>query len=122
MARFALNYIDDAATARVTLVSPAGRVYTNVSNYDPLDGWGVHLCGHTDDGEQPTTVANYPMGKGAPRLWQLARDVAECGKDEADFIVDLVTPGGIVDDFWSNRQLWPRAIEAWNSAPPTPGT
>lgn len=116
---WATNYIDDAATKRVTLRSPKGTVWTGVSNYDPIEGAGVHLCGQSDDGEQPTTVANYRMRDEAEarQLWELARSVAECAsREEEDFLVDLVTPDGIEADFSSNRQLWPRAIEAWNNA------
>lgn len=123
--RWRLNYIADAATKRVTLRSGMGRVWTNVSNYDPLEGCGVHLCGQSDDGEQPTTVANYRMRNEAEarRLWELARSVAECSsREEEDFLVDLVTPDGIEDDFSSNRQLWPRAIAAWNELSSTGAT
>lgn len=119
LGRWSLGYIDDAATARFTLVSPRGTVFEDVSNYEPLEGSGVHLCGQSDDGKQPTTVANYPMRSKveARFLWELARSVAECAsRDEEDFLVDLILPDGIVDDFSSNRQLWPRAIEAWNFA------
>ena len=113
------NYIPDAATARVTITGRDGRKWEGNSNYDPLDGFGVHLCGQTDDGKQPTTVANYQMRneQEARKLWALAREVAECPtRDEEDFIVDLILPEGTVDDFSSNRQLWPRAIAAWNAA------
>jgi hypothetical protein len=106
--RWTLDYVPDAATAR----------WHGNSNYEPLEGCGVHLCGQTDDGQQPTTVANYRMRDAteARDLWQIARSVAECAsRDEEDFIVDLVLPEGIVADFSSNRQLWPRAIEAWNA-------
>lgn len=117
--RWQLDYIPDAATARCTIVSPrTGEAWHGNSNYDPLEGCGVHLCGQTDDGQQPTTVANYPMRdiNEARVLWQLARTVAECAsRDEEDFLVDLVLPEGIADDFSSNRQLWPRAIAAWNA-------
>lgn len=115
---WATNYIADAATARVTITSPDGRKWEGNSNYDPLEGSGVHLCGQTDDGQQPTTVANYPMRNEAEarELWQIAKDVADCVfRDQEDFLVDLVTPDGIADDFSSNRQLWPRAIAAWNA-------
>lgn len=119
MDRWFLNYVPDAATSRRTIVGPDRRQWHGNSNYDPLEGYGVHLCGQTDDGQQPTTVANYRMRDEAEarRLWMLAKDVAECAtRDEEDFIVDLVTADGIVDDFSSNRQLWPRAIEAWNAS------
>jgi hypothetical protein len=90
-------------------------VSDQVSNYDP-PATGVHLCGVTDDDQQPTTVATYcaPADK-ARDLWRAARAVAECSKDEADFVVDLFVDDQVEDDFWSNRQLWPRAIASWNA-------
>ena len=112
-----LDYVPDAATKRVTIVGSDGRRWEGNSQYDPCD-LGIHLCGQTDDGEQPTTVANYPMASEdeARQLWELARGVAEVtDRDEEDFIVDLNLRDGCVDDFSSNRQLWPRAIEAWNA-------
>lgn len=114
------DYVDDAATKRVDIRSPGGRLWTGNSNYEPPAS-GVHLCGQTDDGKQPTTVAVYPMQAGeARRFWQTAREVAMCGRDEADFVVDLCVADSIDDDFWSNRQIWPRAIEAWNTAKADP--
>lgn len=121
MMGWTLGYIEDAATYRTTVRSPRGTVFTDVSNYDPLEGYGVHLCGQSDDGQQPTTVANYPMADEAEarELFELARSVAEVhDRDEEDFIVDLITADGLVDDFSSNRQLWPRAIAAWNERHP----
>lgn len=106
--RFTLNYIEDAATAR----------RDGNSNYDPPRN-GIHLCGQTDDGEQPTTVARYPMpADTARRLFALAREAAATASEEEgeDFIVDLCIDGDIVDDFTTTRQLWPRAIAAWNEA------
>jgi hypothetical protein len=113
--RWSLDYIEDAATVRRSIHRPDGTLFTDkASNYDPPAN-GIHLCGQTDDGKQPTTVAVYIMPAGqAWDYWTLAKEVAECGKDEADFIVDLCMDDSIEGDFWSNRQLWPRAIEAWN--------
>lgn len=115
--RWQIGYIDDAATYRTTVTSPAGFVHTDVSNYNP-PRIGINLCGQTDDGEQPTTVAAYRMASAseARSLWNMAKSVAECGEGEGDFIVELLIDHDTYDDFWSNRQMWPRAIEAWNAA------
>lgn len=115
---WAANFIEDAATKRVTLRRLNGSVLCEgSSNYDPPIN-GVHLCGQTDDGEQPTTVASYPIRPAeAKALFELARSVAECSKGEHDFCVDLVLDRDIGEDFYSNRQLWPRAIAAWNTRP-----
>lgn len=88
------------------------------SNYNPCS-CGVHLCGQTDDGKQPTTMQNYPAATEdeARQMWLVARVFAECEEDEADFIVDLMIDDEVQFDFWSNRQIWPRAIEAWESKP-----
>ncbi|WP_414902492.1 hypothetical protein ACMT1E_04480 [Sphingomonas flavalba] len=114
--RFTLGYIDDAATARRTVYRSDGSLLSDcVSNYHTPTN-GVHLCGVTDDGQQPTTVASYPMNRAEARsFWEAAREVAECAEDEYDFIVDLCISDQIYEDFRSNRQLWPRVIEAWNS-------
>lgn len=64
--------------------------------------------------EQPTTVANYRMINVAEalRLVVLTRSVREYeNRNEEDFPVELVLPDGATDDFSSNRQLQPRAIE-----------
>lgn len=114
---WSLDYIEDAATKRIDIKSPSGKVWTGNSNYDPPEN-GIHLCGQTDDGEQPTTVAAYPMA-GQIAAFLMAKEVAECGKNEHDFVVDLMINGSIEEDFYSNRQLWPRAIEAWNAATPS---
>lgn len=97
-------YIENAATWR----DADGN-----SNYMPCDN-GVHLCGQTDDGEQPVTLQNYPFPHNARHMWQAAKDVAECPYGEPhDFVVDLMIGGDLVDDFCSNRQLWPRALAVW---------
>lgn len=120
MTTWTLGYIDDAATARIDIRSRDGQLWVGNSNYDPLPGGGagVHLCGQTDDGEQPTTVANFEMACAdeARTAWNLAREAAACDFEDADFIVDLFIDGDGNDDFPSNRQLWPRAIAAWNDA------
>lgn len=115
---WATDYIEDAATTRRSIYRSDGTLACDKSsNYDPPDN-GVHLCGVTDDGEQPTTVASYPMHRERARvLWLAAKMAAECGREEADFVVDLCIDDSINEDFWSNRQFWPRAIEAWNSTP-----
>lgn len=118
MTRWTLDYIEDAATARLTIRRRGRPDLDDNSNYAPLEGAGVHLCGQTDDGKQPTTVANYRMmdHAEAQHLWTLAKLAAECAsREEEDFLVDLVTSNGIIADFSSNRQLWPRAIDAWNA-------
>jgi hypothetical protein len=111
-----IGYIENAATCRRPIFRADGTLFTDkASNYDPPEN-GVHLCGQTDDGEQPTTVAAYPARRSdAAALWAVAKEVAECGRDEADFVVDLFVGGDVESDFWSNRQLWPRAISAWNA-------
>lgn len=111
------SYVEGAATLRVSIYRPDGSLFCDdASNYDTPEN-GVRLCGQTDDGKQPTTVAAYSMRPAIAELnWRLAREVAMCGREEADFVVDLCIAGSIEDDFWSNRQLWPRAIEAWNTA------
>jgi hypothetical protein len=111
-----LDYIEDAATRREAIRFRDGRICDPcASNYDPP--WtGVHLCGQTDDGIQPTTVAAYAMRAAeVGRLFVAAKSAAECVKGEHDFIVDLCIGGDIIEDFYSNRQLWPRAIDAWNA-------
>jgi hypothetical protein len=112
---WSLDYIEDAATVRRSIYRPNGTLFTDkASNYDPPEN-GIHLCGVTDDEEQPTTAAVYPMPPAlARRLFDVAYDVARCEREEGDFVVDLCLADSIEEDFWSNRQLWPRAIEAWN--------
>jgi len=74
---------------------------------------GIHLCGQGID-DSAATAAAYPMSADrAQQLFATARDVAECAEDEGDFIADLFIGGDIVDDFWTNRQLWPLALTAW---------
>jgi hypothetical protein len=111
-----VDYIEDAATARRSIYRRDGSLFTNkASNYDPPAN-GVHLCGVTDDEGQPTTMAVYRMAASeACEAFEAAKAVAECDKDAADFVVDLCIADSIENDFWSNRQVWPRAIEAWNA-------
>jgi len=111
------NYIEGAATIRRSIYRRDGSMFTDcASNYDPPTN-GIHLCGVTDDELQPTTAAVYRVGADKAReLFDMAREVAECGEDEGDFIVDLCQRDEITEDFRSNRQLWPRAIAAWNAA------
>lgn len=111
------DYIDGAASMVCKIYRPDGSLFCDQSsNYETPDN-GIHLCGQHDDGQQPTTVATYEMsGDEAAYAFQLAKEVAECGKDEADFVVDLCVDSSIIDDFWSNRQIWPLAIRAWNTA------
>jgi hypothetical protein len=81
--------------------------------YDPPEN-GIHLCG-SDIHDAAATAAVYPMSaKVARDLFAVAKEAAECGKEEADFVVDLFVNGDVVEDFWTNRQLWPRAIDEWN--------
>lgn len=118
---WSLNYIENAATKRRVVMYRGKIADPNASNYDP-PATGVHLCGQTDDGEQPTTVAAYPMpARMARELWAVAREVAACPEGEEDFVVDLMV-GGLSgpEDFFSNRQLWPRAIGAWNNRASSP--
>lgn len=108
------NYIPDAAT-RLVKHQWRGRTY-ETSNYDPPDN-GVHLCGQHADDEQPYTAASYPMGAdNARKLFLLAKAAAETPREEGDFVVDLLIGGDIEDDFWTSRQMWSRAIAAWNVA------
>lgn len=87
------------------------------SNYDPCVV-GLHLCGQCqapgDDFEQPFTVANIPARDHdqAKAMFEAARAVAECSEPESDFICDLCLGNPLsgtetVDDFYTNRQLWP---------------
>lgn len=105
MARWSLNYIEDAAIVR----DRDGN-----SNYDPPHT-GIHLCGQTDDNEQPTTVASYSLPPAQAHIfYERARAAAQCEPEEADFMVDLFIRGSSATEFCSNRQLWPRAIAEWN--------
>jgi hypothetical protein len=107
------NYIEDAAT-RVETSVYRGRQYRHSNYRTPVDG--IHLCGQHSNGEEPCTTAVYPMRPDeARRLFEVAKTVAEVERDGGDFVVDLCIGGDITDDFYSNRQLWPRAIEAWNA-------
>lgn len=112
---FRLDYVDGAATTRRSVIRRDGTLFTDrASNYEPPDN-GIHLCGVTDDGLQPTTVAVYRASANrALIMFELAKAVAECSREEADFIVDLCRHGSIDLDFHTNRQIWPRAIEKWN--------
>lgn len=75
---------------------------------------GLHLCGSTIDDEQPYTAANFPARDyaGAREMFAAAKAAAECCGDEADFCCDLMIGGDHVDDFWTNRQLWPALAAA----------
>lgn len=111
---FTVDYIEDAATKRVNYLR-RGKTY-EASNYDTPEN-GIHLCGQHVNETEPTTVAAYRLSSDlAVRLFDVARDIACVEKDAGDFVVDLCLDGDIVDDFYSNRQLWPLAIAAWNAA------
>ena len=79
--------------------------------YDP-PYTGVHLCG---EGAFEASATAWRMDLDEPRarqLWESMREVAECGKDEADFVADLCVDGDVVADFYTNRQLWSAALRA----------
>lgn len=92
------------------------------SYYAPCE-IGLHLCGFGQapgcDVEQPFTAANLPAPNHATAqaMFDAARREAECPKDEADFLCDLNlgspdTGTECVDNFYTNRQLWPRLVRA----------
>lgn len=94
------------------------------THYDPCV-IGLHLCG--DASGQPYTAANVPARthEQARAMFEAARSVAECSKDEADFLCDLnlgSVRGGVehVDDFWTNRQLWPQLVALARAPLPAP--
>lgn len=93
--------------AEIDLAQPSIDQRGN-SNYAPCRT-GLHLCGATPDGEQPYTAANFPADgrSDAMLMFDAAKAIAECGKEEADFCCDLMINGDHVDDFWTNRQLFP---------------
>ncbi len=74
---------------------------------------GLHVCGATQDGERPLTIANYPMKSAdeARRIFDLVRK--EFGEREGDLVVDLfIGPYDLVDDFETRRQMLPRIAAA----------
>lgn len=103
-----------AYATRVCVTLWRGRQHEH-AYYDPPSN-GVHLCASGAFGAA-ATAARYPMSaRQARALFKLARQVAECGSEEGDFVADLFIAGDVEDDFWTNRQLWPLAIAAWNKA------
>lgn len=88
------------------------------SNYNPC-AIGLHLCGHIDDskGAQPYTAANIPARTHdqAKAMFDAAKAIGECSEEAADFCCDLNLGEARngpehVDDFWTNRQLWPAIL------------
>lgn len=71
---------------------------------------GVHVCGADHDENRFFTIAQMPFrtGKQARAAWESCRAECEVERDAADFVVDLNTEEGTVEDFWSNRQMLPR--------------
>lgn len=111
---YSAELIADYATRRDYTTSPTTGVHEHAF-YDPPTN-GIHLCG-CDMNDAAASAAIYAMpAKRARDLFSLAQSVAECGKDEGDFVVDLCIAGDMEDDFWTNRQLWPLAVAAWNAA------
>jgi hypothetical protein len=114
---FSADLIDGYAT-RVEVTHWRGKPHEH-AYYDPPEN-GIHLCAQGAF-EASATAARYPMGaKRARDLFVIAKAVAECGPDEGDFVADLCVSGDIIDDFWTNRQIWPQAIAAWNLHPERP--
>lgn len=67
---------------------------------------GLHLCGATDDGEQPTTVGNWELSPAEARVafkW-IADRVDDVPPDQADFILDLQLNDDCDDGLACNRQ------------------
>lgn len=97
---------------RVCTTKHRGRIHEHAYYDTPTNG--IHLCGQGAF-EASATAARYPMSAPeARRLFAIAKGVAECTKDEGDFVADLFVAGDVEEDFWTNRQLWPLAIKAWN--------
>ncbi|MDH4746645.1 hypothetical protein OMP43_21700 [Sphingomonas sp. CBMAI 2297] len=105
----------------IDLIEPRFDAHGN-SNYHP-EKPGLHLCGiceHPDGigdalGEQPYTAMNLRAHSDAEALhmWHAARAEAELPNREGeDFLCDLNTREGHVDDFSTNRQMLPRLIAA----------
>lgn len=112
-AYFSADLIPNYAT-RTCTTRWRGRTFEHAF-YDPPEN-GIHLCA-VGAFEAAASAAIYPMpAKQAREFWEMARDVAACERDECDFVVDLCVGGQIDEDFLTNRQLWPRAINAWNAA------
>lgn len=109
---YSADLIADYATLRAYSRSPSGKIYEH-AYYDPPHN-GIHLCG-ADMNDAAATTACYPMPKEqARRAFELAKAEAECDREVGDFVVDLFIDGDVEGDFHTNRQLWPRAIKAWN--------
>lgn len=96
------------------------------SNYDPCVV-GLHICGcamaPSTDFEQPYTAFNIEASSHAVAraMFEAGRAEAECAKDEHDFVCDLnlgSAESGVehVDDFYTNRQLFPRLVAAARAA------
>lgn len=67
---------------------------------------GLHLCGATDDGDQPTTVGNWQLSESAARLafkW-IADRLTPVPVEQADFILDLQVNGDCLDGLACQRQ------------------
>jgi hypothetical protein len=115
--------IDQEEVARIAagLTEPSYDARGN-SNYNPTFP-GLHLCGiceHSGDigdafGRQPYTalMIHARNDSEALAMWLAAREVASLAdRDGEDFLCDLNTAAGCIDDFSTNRQLLPRLIEA----------
>jgi hypothetical protein len=75
------------------------------SHYQPCRN-GLHLCGTTDDGDQPVTMGNWIL---SPSDAQAAFSTLLDRLDnipafEADFVLDLQIDGDCVGDVLCNRQ------------------
>jgi hypothetical protein len=67
---------------------------------------GLHLCGATDDGDQPTTMGNWELSPADARLafkW-IADRLDEVPVEQADFILDLQVNDDCDDGLACNRQ------------------
>ena len=96
-------------------ISWAGRTFLPVFP-------GVHICGADHEENRFFTIANFPARTDAEAktLWERLRSECEVDQEAGDFVVDLNTDEGSVDDFWSNRQNLPR-IAALASKEPEHG-
>lgn len=85
------------------------------SFYDPC-ATGLHLCGQTDDENQPTTMGNWhTTAASAQETFDFIKShIGEVAEEEADYILDLQIGGETVTDLRCNRQLLLRLAQQEN--------
>lgn len=79
---------------------------------------GVHVCGGDHDENRFFTVLDVPaMTNAEADAWfAAAKAAAEVAKDEGELVVDRCRTDGHDEDFWTNRQMLPRLVEALRAA------